>query len=112
MAAITLKPNSVMKMRHSAHGGRSTTEHKQVRIERPKSTTPAIRVDDDSDVQTDKADDLDHGHNKWRETTMFLTAARRISQNPSRRCSTPLEVQDLTEEELDSYYFEGKYTAC
>ena len=124
---MTLKPTSVMKMRHSAHAGRAT-EHKQVRIERSKSVNANICVEkedsicvenkdsnteeintnkSENDVQNDNTVDS----NKFKETTVFLTAAKRTTREINR-ISPPLEIRDLTDDQLDAYYFEGKLIYC
>lgn len=124
---MTLKPTSVMKMRHSAHAGRAT-EHKQVRIERSKSVNVNICVsredsicveneDSNTEINTNKTENdvKDHDNtvdnNKFKETTVFLTAAKRMTREINR-LSPPLEIRDLTDDQLDAYYFEGKLIYC
>lgn len=124
---MTLKPTSVMKMRHSAHAGRAT-EHKQVRIERSKSVNVNICVsredsicveneDYNTEINTNKTENdvKDHDNtvdnNKFKETTVFLTAAKRMTREINR-LSPPLEIRDLTDDQLDAYYFEGKLIYC
>ncbi|VDI49300.1 Hypothetical predicted protein [Mytilus galloprovincialis] len=114
---MTLTTDPVKKLRHSAQGSRTFAESKQVRIERAKSVEPNSKynIQDGDDnytespdiaVITSRNDENVEPEKKMRETTMFLTAARRISTPKVNRACTPIEVEDLTEEELDAYYFD------
>ncbi|CAC5382772.1 unnamed protein product [Mytilus coruscus] len=116
-SVMTLTPDSRMKLRHSAKGPRTLADSKQVRIERAKSVEPNSKynlqdgednytVSQDIAVNTSRNDENVENEKKGRETTMFLTAARRISTPKVNRACTPIEVEDLTEEELDAYYFD------
>ncbi|XP_063413201.1 leucine-rich repeat-containing protein 74B-like isoform X1 [Mytilus trossulus] len=116
-SVMTLATDPVKKLRHSAQGSRTFAESKQVRIERAKSVEPNSKyniqdgednypVSPDIAVITSRNDENVEPEKKMRETTMFLTAARRISTPKVNRACTPIEVEDLTEEELDAYYFD------
>jgi hypothetical protein len=77
-------------------------------VENKDSNTEEINTNKtENDVQDDNTVDS----NKFKETTVFLTAAKRTTREINR-ISPPLEIRDLTDDQLDAYYFEGKLIYC
>ena len=77
-------------------------------MENKDSNTEEINTNKtENDVQDDNTVDS----NKFKETTVFLTAAKRTTREINR-ISPPLEIRDLTDDQLDAYYFEGKLIYC
>jgi hypothetical protein len=77
-------------------------------VENKDSNTEEINTNkSENDVQNDNTVDT----NKFKETTVFLTAAKRTTREINR-ISPPLEIRDLTDDQLDAYYFEGKLIYC
>jgi hypothetical protein len=77
-------------------------------VENKDSNTEEINTNKtENDVQDDNTVDS----NKFKETTVFLTAAKRTTREINR-ISPPLEIRDLIDDQLDAYYFEGKLIYC